>query len=105
MEDKREGRRGWAPKDFKHGRPTLEHLVSLGILERVRGEKKGRRAKWLYRSSPELPKKVEMKDGQALLIECKYDSPMIRDRRRIMLDGVSLGDLTITRVLSMKPKA
>ena len=30
-----EGERGWAPKDFKHGRPTLEHLVSLGILERV----------------------------------------------------------------------
>jgi len=45
-----------------------------------------------------------MKDGQALLMKCKYDSRMIRDRRRIMFNGVSLEDLTITRVLSMKPE-
>ena len=57
-------RRGWAPKDFKHVRPILEQLVSLGILERVKGYKRGRgrRARWLYRSSPELPRRVEVRD-------------------------------------------
>jgi hypothetical protein len=29
-------RRGWAPKDFKHVRPALEHLVALEVLERQR---------------------------------------------------------------------
>jgi len=59
-------RRGWAPKDFKHVRPALEHLVSLGLLERIRGAKKirGRRAKWLYKSSPELPRRVEVREGE-----------------------------------------
>ncbi len=40
-------RRGWAPKDFRHVRPALEHLTVLGVLERVRN--KGRRAYWVYR--------------------------------------------------------
>ena len=55
-------RRGWAPKDFKHVRPILEQLVSLGVLERVKGRERGRRARWLYRSSPELPRRVEVRD-------------------------------------------
>ena len=56
-------RRGWAPKDFKHVRPALEHLVSLGILERVQGKMRGRgrRAKWLYRAVEDLENKVEVK--------------------------------------------
>ena len=56
-------RRGWAPKDFKHVRPALEHLVSLGLLERVRGKKRGRgrRPKWLYRAVKDLKSKVEIK--------------------------------------------
>ena len=29
-------RRGWAPKDFKHIRLALEHLVALEVLERER---------------------------------------------------------------------
>jgi hypothetical protein len=36
-------RRGWAPKDFKHVRPALEHLVAIEVLERER--KPGRKAK------------------------------------------------------------
>ena len=54
---------GWAPKDFKHVRPALEHLVSLGFLERVQGAKKGRgrRAKWLYRAVRDLKGKVEVR--------------------------------------------
>ncbi|GBC70401.1 hypothetical protein HRbin02_00168 [Candidatus Calditenuaceae archaeon HR02] len=40
-------RRGWAPRDFKHVRPALEHLTALGILERVRD--RSRRAYWVYR--------------------------------------------------------
>lgn len=53
-------RRGWAPKDFKHVRPALEHLVSLGLLERVQGKKKGRsrKPKWLYRAVKDLKNKV-----------------------------------------------
>ena len=53
-------RRGWAPKDFKHVRPALEQLVTLGVLERVRP--RNRRAKWLYRATPELPKRVEVRE-------------------------------------------
>ena len=53
-------RRGWAPKDFKHVRPTLEQLVTLGILERVRP--RNRRAKWLYRAAPDLSKRVEVRE-------------------------------------------
>jgi hypothetical protein len=49
-------RRGWAPKDFKHVRPALEHLVALEVLERKR--KPGRRAKWLYRKADKLGEKV-----------------------------------------------
>jgi hypothetical protein len=26
-------RRGWAPKDFKHVRPALEHLVAIEVLD------------------------------------------------------------------------
>jgi hypothetical protein len=36
-------RRGWTPKDFKHVRSALEHLVALEVLERNR--KPGRKAK------------------------------------------------------------
>jgi hypothetical protein len=55
-------RRGWAPKDFKDIRPVLEHLVSLGLMERIRSPKKnrGRRAKWLYRAMEDLMQKVEL---------------------------------------------
>ncbi|MEM1583241.1 MAG: hypothetical protein QXF28_00975 [Nitrososphaerota archaeon] len=55
-------RRGWAPKDFKHVRPVLEHLVSLGLIERIRSSKKkrGRKAKWLYRAMEDLSQKVEL---------------------------------------------
>jgi hypothetical protein len=49
-------RRGWAPKDFKHVRPALEHLVALEVLERER--KPGRKAKWLYRKAGKLGEKV-----------------------------------------------
>ena len=59
-------RRGWAPRDFKHVRPALEHLVSLGLLERTQGRRRGRgrRAKWLYKSSPELPRRVEVREDE-----------------------------------------
>jgi len=40
-------RRGWTPKDFQHLRPTLEHMVVLGVLERKRDRR--RRAYWVYR--------------------------------------------------------
>jgi len=55
-------RRGWAPKDFKDIRPVLEHLVSLGLMERIRSPRKnrGRRAKWLYRAMDDLMQKVEL---------------------------------------------
>lgn len=42
-------RRGWAPKDFQHVRPALEHLTMLGVLERVRDKK--RKAYWVYRKA------------------------------------------------------
>jgi hypothetical protein len=51
-------RRGWAPKDFKHVRPALEHLVALEVLERER--KPGRKAKWLYRKAEKLGGRVTM---------------------------------------------
>lgn len=57
-------RRGWAPKDFKYVRPALEHLVSLGLLERVRADRvrksRGRRAKWLYRAVRDLKERMKM---------------------------------------------
>lgn len=55
-------RRGWAPRDFKHVRPALEHLVSLGILERVKARRsgRGRRAKWLYKAAENLRGRVEI---------------------------------------------
>lgn len=61
-------RRGWAPRDFKHIRPTLEHLVSLSLLERVRGLRKGkgRRAKWLYKAARDLKDKVEVREPSKL---------------------------------------
>ena len=50
-------------KDFKHVRPALEHLVSLGLIERVQGARKGRgrRAKWLYRAVRDLESRVEVR--------------------------------------------
>ncbi|MEN2974077.1 MAG: hypothetical protein ABDH32_00690 [Candidatus Caldarchaeales archaeon] len=55
-------RRGWAPKDFKEVRPILEHLVSLGIIERIRSNRRsrGRRAKWLYKAFDNIREKVEL---------------------------------------------
>jgi hypothetical protein len=49
-------RRGWAPKDFKHVRPALEHLVALEVLERER--KPGRKAKWLFRKAENFKERV-----------------------------------------------
>jgi len=49
-------RRGWAPKDFKHVRPALEHLVALEVLERER--RPGRKAKWLYWKAEKIEEKV-----------------------------------------------
>ena len=51
-------RRGWAPKDFKHVRPALEHLVALEVLER--GRKPGRKAKWLFRRAESFEGRVVM---------------------------------------------
>ena len=51
-------RRGWAPKDFKHVRPALEHLVAIEMLERER--QPGRKAKWLYRKAARFNKRVVM---------------------------------------------
>lgn len=55
-------RRGWAPRDFKYIRPVLEHLVSLGLIERIKSPKKnkGRKAKWLYRAMEDLLQNVEL---------------------------------------------
>jgi hypothetical protein len=55
-------RRGWAPKDFKHVSPALEHFVALEVLERER--KPGRKAKWLYRKADELGEKVTIIDEE-----------------------------------------
>jgi hypothetical protein len=49
-------RRGWAPKDFKHVRPALEHLVAIEVLERERRPR--RRAKWLYRKMERFEERV-----------------------------------------------
>jgi hypothetical protein len=49
-------RRGWVPKDFKHVRPALEHLVALEVLERER--KPGRKAKWLFRKAENFKERV-----------------------------------------------
>jgi hypothetical protein len=54
-------RRGWAPKDFKHVRPALEHLVALEVLERER--KSGRKAKWLYRKARNFEERVVIAEG------------------------------------------
>jgi len=53
---------GWTPKNFKHIRPALEHLVALEVLER--GRKPGRKAKWLYRKADELGEKVTIIDEE-----------------------------------------
>jgi hypothetical protein len=53
-------RRGWAPKDFKHVRPALEHLTTLEVLERER--RPGRRAKWLYRKTDKLGERIKIVD-------------------------------------------
>jgi hypothetical protein len=54
-------RRGWAPKDFKHVRPALEHLVALEVLERER--KPGRKAKWLFRKAKNFEERVVITEG------------------------------------------
>jgi hypothetical protein len=51
-------RRGWAPKDFKHVRPALEHLVALEVLERER--KPGRKAKWLFSKAKNFRERIVM---------------------------------------------
>jgi hypothetical protein len=54
-------RRGWAPKDFKHVRPALEHLVALEISE---GERKpGRKAKWFYSKADKFGERVTIVDS------------------------------------------
>ena len=53
---------GLVPKDFKHVRPVLEHLVALEMLERER--KPGRKAKWLYRKTDKLGEKVMSIEGE-----------------------------------------
>jgi pyruvate/2-oxoacid:ferredoxin oxidoreductase alpha subunit len=50
--------RALTPKDFKHVRAALEHLVALEVLERER--KAGRKAKWLYRKDARFNKRVVM---------------------------------------------
>ena len=54
-------RRGWAPKDFKHVRPALEHLVALEVLEREK--RPGRKAKWLYRKAENFEERVVVAEG------------------------------------------
>jgi hypothetical protein len=55
-------RRGWAPKDFKHVRPALEHLVALEMLERER--KLRRRAKWLYRKAEKFQERIVIVESE-----------------------------------------
>jgi hypothetical protein len=58
---------GLAPKDFKHVRPALEHLVALEMLERER--KPGRKAKWLFRKAEKFGERVvivERSEGQTM---------------------------------------
>jgi hypothetical protein len=54
-------RRGWAPKDFKHIRPAIEHLAAIEVLERKR--KPGRKAKWLFRKAEKLGERVKIVEG------------------------------------------
>ncbi len=49
-------KRGWTPKDFKHVRPALEHLVALDVLEREL--RLGRKTKLLYNKPDKLGEKV-----------------------------------------------
>jgi hypothetical protein len=56
-------RRGWAPKDFKHVRPALEHLTTLEVLERER--RPGRRSKWLYRKTDKLGERIKIVEREA----------------------------------------
>jgi hypothetical protein len=57
-------RRGWAPKDFKHVRPALEHLVTLEVLEREK--KSGKKAKWFYRKAEKIEEKVITEENGGL---------------------------------------
>jgi hypothetical protein len=50
--------RALTPKDFKHVRAALEHLVALEVLERER--RPGRKAKWLYRRAESFEGRVVM---------------------------------------------
>jgi len=50
--------RALTPKDFKHVRAALEHLVALEVLERKR--KPGRKAKCLFRKAESFEEKVVM---------------------------------------------
>lgn len=54
-------RRGWGPRDLKHVRPALEHLVAIEVLERERVP--GRRARWVYRRAPGLEDRVTVLAG------------------------------------------
>jgi hypothetical protein len=54
-------RRGWAPKDFKHIRPAIEHLAAIEVLERKR--KPGWKAKWLFRKAEKLGERVKIVEG------------------------------------------
>jgi pyruvate/2-oxoacid:ferredoxin oxidoreductase alpha subunit len=50
--------RALTPKDFKHVRPALEHLVALEVLEREKMP--GRKAKWLYRKAENFEERIVM---------------------------------------------
>jgi pyruvate/2-oxoacid:ferredoxin oxidoreductase alpha subunit len=56
--------RALTPKDFKHVRPALEHLVAIEVLERER--KPGRKAKWLYRKAKRIEEKVITVENERL---------------------------------------
>ena len=49
-------RLGWAPRDFRYVRPALEHLTTIGLLERIRDRK--RKAYWVYRKTANFDKNV-----------------------------------------------
>jgi pyruvate/2-oxoacid:ferredoxin oxidoreductase alpha subunit len=53
--------RALTPKDFKHVRATLEHLVALEVLEREK--RPGRKAKWFYRKAEKLRERVKIVEG------------------------------------------
>ena len=67
-------RRGWAPKDFKHVRPALEHLVALEVLERER--QPGRRAKWVFRRSASLGERLSVV-GEPPALAPQDDDPVL----------------------------